>query len=223
VSSPPSKQSRRFLAFLAFAKCILSATASAVAAWFHPFFQLDLISEYYLPTYQPVATTFAVLATLVMYVLLARWNTSPERAWKFLVTALIVLGCCCFLCLLFYRIVGVTWDPGVWLGTVISLIWAAAYFLLFISLSVVLCVVWFLLPVEDKQSIQLSGSASQAPVNSSLTAANPITPPKSKRIRNPKPTTPAPNAQPPGGAATQPTSPPGTAPPGIPPPPDSQS
>jgi hypothetical protein len=142
TESPPTKD-RRLVAILKFIGWLLIGVLGPMTPWFQPLFNFDLISTYYHPTLNPVAS---LLAALTFGVAFQRYkNLSKDRLSKLLFLPFGLAFCFTFLgCFSLNLTIGETWDPGVVLGLFVRVLWTVLYLALFISLSGVLTVLGLL-------------------------------------------------------------------------------
>src|SRR2546425_1142853 len=109
---------KQFWAYLA---VIFAAAVAGLSPWFTPLFEAKLISDYFQPALNGVATLFAVIVAFIVYIF---WRKSAQ--WKkkrLLICGLIAIVACTFACLVLSNTVGVVWAPGVAMTIAVRLFW----------------------------------------------------------------------------------------------------
>ena len=133
---------KRLLAFLGG----VGAIGGALAPWIAPFFEFKLISDYFQPALNALASIIAVIATITTLALLNHSAMKRKRcvgAWRpgRAIVAFII-------CLSFHFIVGTVWVPNQLATWVVRIVWVIAYLLLFALLITAICSFGMLIPTE---------------------------------------------------------------------------
>jgi hypothetical protein len=119
----------------------------ALSPWIAPFFEFELISKYYQPALNRVASIIAVIATVTTLALLN--ESAMKRKRRVGVWCLVGAFVAFIICLVFLHTVGKVWAPKQLATGVVRVVWHIAYLSLFALLSTAICSFGMLIPTKE--------------------------------------------------------------------------
>jgi hypothetical protein len=126
---------------------IVATVTGALSPWVGPFFEFKVISDYFQPQLNALATLLVVMAFMFTYVM---WRKAAQRFKKqIMIWSLAGAFVLYFVCLILKSTVGVTWAPGIITTIVIRTVWIVIYLLTFVLLAVGLCSMVMLVPSNE--------------------------------------------------------------------------
>ena len=117
---------------------LLGALAEPLLPWYRYFYDFQLISDYYQPGLNGLASIGGFVTFLTVFGICKGFSQERLRNWL-VRTWLPILGGSLLICLLFSWTVDVVWAPGVTATLIVRALWLAAYLAIFISISAILC------------------------------------------------------------------------------------
>lgn len=140
---------RRIVSLVKYGGAVITTLLSP---WFEPLLNWKLlISEYYRPEMNGVASVLGAVAFFVSCALSSRSSQESRKKWL-RIACFAVLGPTLLVCLFLSFSVDYIWAPGKFGTVLVRMVWISAYLLLFVALAVILSLAATLVGPARKRS-----------------------------------------------------------------------